>query len=248
MATATLLCKQCNFENEPERVYCHNCGAKLDRALLPPEATKREDPAVVQKRVRAVVQPKRRAGLATVRNLFLSLLVAAALACLFLMSQPPDHLPNLSADAVLAAPQISDDLEDLVQSPSAKRLAYTEDQVNAFLQSSAKTKDESSVKFDRAFVRFEEGLCQTTVQESVFGYALYFSTTDGVQIRNGAIVTHPVSGSIGRLRLSGKIMPYVEKGLAPVWAALDQDRKLVARAGAIAFHPKMVEVTGKTGP
>ena len=61
MATTTLVCKQCNFENEPERVYCHNCGAKLDRSLLPPEATKREDPVIVQERVRKLVRP--RAGL-----------------------------------------------------------------------------------------------------------------------------------------------------------------------------------------
>ena len=27
-----LVCPDCRHENEPERIYCHNCGARLDRS------------------------------------------------------------------------------------------------------------------------------------------------------------------------------------------------------------------------
>ena len=33
--TRRLTCAECKYENEVERVYCHNCGEKLDRSLLP---------------------------------------------------------------------------------------------------------------------------------------------------------------------------------------------------------------------
>ena len=244
MATATLLCKQCNFENEPERVYCHNCGAKLDRALLPPEATKREDPQVLQDRVRSVVRPKGPGAGRFFRDLFASLAIAAALATLFLMSQPPRaDLPSLSDDAVLNALPIADNLEELAQTPSPRRLMYTEPQVNAFLQYTLKSKEGGTVKFDRAFVQFQDGACRTTLQESIGGYPLYFSTTDSVEIRNGLVITHPVEGSIGRLRLSGKIMPYIEK--APIWGALDPYKKLVAKLGSVVFHKGSVVLADK---
>jgi hypothetical protein len=251
MATATLLCKQCNFENEPERVYCHNCGAKLDRALLPPEAVKREDPQAVQNRVRAVVQPRGARMTFFLRNLFFSLVVAAVLASLYLMARPPDGQPSLSEETVMAAPPISDNLEDLVQSPSTRRQAYTEEQANAFLQATLRPKEDSTfgipVKYLRTYLQFQEGRCRTTVEESFAGYALFFSTTDSVAIRNGQIVSHPVAGSIGRLPIPGKAMPVAEKALGSIWSALDPYKKLVSRLGSIAFHKGTVEVAGKAG-
>ncbi len=250
MAAATLLCKQCNFENEPERVYCHNCGAKLDRALLPPEAAKREDPQAVQARVRSVVRPSRLMVVPVLLNLFLSLLVAAVLAAVILMFRPPDGRPALSAETLMMAPPISDNLEDLVQSPSRQRLAYTEEQVNAFLQATLHVKEESAfglaVKYERSFVHFGEGYCRATLQEGIFGYSFYVSSTDAVEIKNGQVVTHPLAGSIGRLPIPAKIMPQVEKALGPLWDALDTYKKLVARLGAITFHAGSVEVMAKS--
>ena len=252
MAEATLVCKQCNFENEPERVYCHNCGAKLDRALLPPEATKREDPQVVQARVRAVVRPSRFAARSTLGKLLLSLVVAAVLAAVVLIFRTPAHVPPpLSEDAVMVAPLISDQIEDLVQAPSSRRLAYTEEQANAFLQASLRGKESSSfgvsTKYERTLVHFEEGCCQAILQESIFGYSFYFSSTDSVEIRNGQLVTHPFAGSIGRLQFPAKMMPVVEKALSPLWAALDPLKKLVARLGSVTFHPGTVELAAKPG-
>ena len=143
MATTTILCKQCNFENEPERVYCHNCGAKLDRSLLPIEAIRRDDPVVVQDRVRKMMSPKRGQGKHIARNLALTLLASLALAAFVQIVRPPREIPNISQDAVMSAPGIRDDMENVLQQPSARRLSYPVDQVNAFLQYSIRSKDES---------------------------------------------------------------------------------------------------------
>jgi hypothetical protein len=250
MAAATLLCKQCNFENEPERVYCHNCGAKLDRTLLPPEAIRREDPQAVQDRVRSVVRPRRVAAVPVLRNLLISLAAAAVLAALFLIFKAPEVPPRLSDEAAMTAPPISDNLEELVESPSPRRLTFTQEQVNGFLQATLRAKDESTygitAKYERTFVRFQEGLCRVTVQEAFFGHPFYFSTTDAVEIRGGRLITHPAAGSIGSLPIPGKLMPMVEKALSPVWAALDTYKKQVARLGSIAFQKGTVSVAGNS--
>ena len=36
--TATIICPDCRNENEFERIYCHDCGAKLDRSRVKKEA------------------------------------------------------------------------------------------------------------------------------------------------------------------------------------------------------------------
>ncbi len=252
MATTTLVCKQCNFENEPERVYCHNCGAKLDRSLLPPEATKRADPVVVQERVRKMVSPRRGSGLRWLRNLFLSLLIAAVLGLVGVMIQPPDDIPEISKEAAMDAPTITDDMEGMVTQPAASRLAYSEDKVNAFLQSTIHGKPNSSsgvtpLKFERAYVRFDEGFVRITYVQSIFGFPLYATTVDSVAIQNGQLVAQPVAGSFGRVKIPAKLMPYLGGMFAPLWRVLDRDKNLIAKLESITFHKKSVEMVSKPG-
>ncbi len=249
MSTTTLLCKQCNFENEPERVYCHNCGAKLDRSLLPPEATKREDPVIVQERVRKLIRPRGVSVWQRGKSLIASLIVGAVLALIIVIARTPDGAPNLSQDAVLEAPTITDDMEAVQQQPGAHSMKYTDNQVNAFLQSSIKGKDkDATVKFERAYVRFDEGICRITTQESVFGLSLYATTVRSVSVQNGTVVSQSLGGSFGRLTIPSKIMPTLENAFSPLWTVLERDRKLVSQMQSIAFHKGSVEMITKSTP
>ncbi len=251
MATTMLVCKQCNFENEPERVYCHNCGAKLDRSLLPPEATKREDPVVVQERVRKMVSPRRGLGLRWIKHLIASVALAALLALLVVMILPPEGVPTLNKDAVLDAPTITDDMEAQEQVPGPHRLTYTEDQVNAFLQSAIRGKEDAAsfgLKFERLLVHFGEGNCAITAEHSLFGLPLYATTVHTVQIQNGALVTTTLGGSFGRLVVPAKAMQKLEVVFAPVWKVLERDHKLVSQMQSIAFHKGSVEMITRPAP
>lgn len=249
MATTTLLCRQCNFENEPERVYCHNCGAKLDRSLLPPEATRREDPVVVQERVRKMVSPRRGMGLRGFKNFLISVLSAGALAALIAMIQPPGGVPNLSREAVMDAPTITDDMEAQQLVPGSHRLSYTDDQVNAFLQSSVRGKEDTAgnfvVKFDRVFTHFNEGQCAITSAYSLFGLSLYATTVQAVKVQNGALVTDTLGGGFGRLQFSAKAMKALNPLFGPLWKVLDHDRKLLSQMQSLAFHKGSVEMITK---
>ena len=243
MSTTMLICKQCNFENEPERVYCHNCGAKLDRSLLPPEATRREDPVVVQERVRKMIKPRGVSVWRRIRNLVASVAVAALLATILVMSKTPDGAPSLSQEAVMDAPTITDDMEAAQQQSGAHTLKYTEDQVNAFLQASLRGKDKNAtVQFERAYVHFEDGLVRITTQESIFGLSLYATTERSVSIQNGTLVTRSHGGAFGRLPISAKVMPGLENAFSPLWKVLDQDRKLVSQMQSITFRKGSVEM------
>ncbi len=249
MATTMLVCKQCNFENEPERVYCHNCGAKLDRSVLPPEATRREDPVVVQERVRKMVSPRRGMGLRGVKHFLISVVTAAALAALVCMALPSGALPNLSRDAVMDAPSITDDMEAQQQSPGSHRLAYSDDQINAFLESSVRGKGDTAgylvAKFDRVFVHFDEGRCAITSVYSLFGLPLYATTVQAVKIENNALVTETLGGNFGRLRFSARAMKALDPLFAPLWKVLDRDRSLLSKMQSVDFHKGSIAMVTK---
>ena len=249
MATTTLVCKQCNFENEAERVYCHNCGAKLDRSLLPPEATRREDPVIVQERVRKMVSPRRGMGLRGLKNFLLSVLISVVLAALIVMARMPDGTPAINREAAMDAPTITDDMEAQQQLPTPHRLSYTEDQVNAYLLASIKGKKDSAsafgATFERVFVHFHEGSCAITAQYTLLGYPVYATTVHSLAIQNGTLVSDTLGGNLGRLRLSGKMMKFAERIFTPIWTVLDRDRKLLSQMQLVACHKGSVEMVTK---
>lgn len=246
-STTTLLCKQCNFENEPERVYCHNCGSKLDRSLLPPEATKREDPVIVQERLRKMTNPRRGMGKRVIKNLVFTVVTAAVIAFGIEAARPPDGAPNLTPDAVYGAPMINDDIDTALEAPTGRHLTYTADQVNAFLQYSVRGKEQSylgmPVKFERMFVFFNEGTCRIYVQQSLFGYSLYANAVYTVQIQGGKIVAKNVGGGLGRVTIPTVAGHGIGELFGPLWGVIERDRKLVERLKAIAFHKDLVDLT-----
>ena len=245
-STTTLLCKQCNFENEPERVYCHNCGAKLDRSLLPPEATKREDPVVVQERLRRMTNPRRGMGMRAVKNFVLAVFYAAIIAFVIQAVRAPDGVPNLTPDQVYGAPMINDDMQTAADAPSSRKLLYTAEQVNEFLQYAVRGKEQSyvgiSVKFERMFVHLNEGNVRIYVAESILGYSFYGNSAYTVQVQGGKIMSKNIGGGIGRVALPAFAGKALDLLFAPLWTTVDRYSKLVAKMGGIAFHKDAVEI------
>ena len=88
-STTKLICPECRRENEPERIYCHECGAKLDRSKV--IASKPADARVKeQKRVHKMFDARR----AKMRLLFFKIckliLGSCAAAIVASMILPPD--------------------------------------------------------------------------------------------------------------------------------------------------------------
>jgi len=54
-----LICPECRRENEAERIYCHDCGARLDRTALAKEPPKGEDVKETQRRLKNLLDPSR---------------------------------------------------------------------------------------------------------------------------------------------------------------------------------------------
>ena len=241
-----LLCPECRRENEPERIYCHDCGARLDRTALAKIAPKGEDAKETQRRLKLLLDPQR----AKIRHLFFKtskmILGALATAALIQMLLPPD-MPERPKSGDFP-PQINLDIENAVLNHQTAPLQYTEAQVNAYLGSALKSKKEALNKylnFERAVANFDETVCRVTVERSIFGFSVYTSTISKVAVQNGAIKANNIGGSIGRLPVHPLIMKYGDVMFADLWGALDREKKSIAKMETIEFHPQAVVLVPK---
>ncbi len=242
MQAIKLICPECQRENEPERIYCHDCGARLDRSASASRVAPKETLKQTQRRVRHLFDPtSARIRYALIR--FGKVLGGAfALALVVQMISPPDSLPPTKDG--LGVSQMSLELEDAINYHRPAQLQYSEEQADEHLRSALKTKqsmlNKPFLEFKRALAEFRNGLFSITVERSLFGYSLYTKSSYAVQVANGKTTISNKGGSIGRLPIHPLIMKHTDLIFEDVWSALDRDRKLVAKMGAIEFHDKAV--------
>lgn len=241
-----LVCPECQRQNEPERIYCHDCGARLDRSALAKVAPKLEDPKQTQRRLKQLLDP----GRLRMRLMFFKvsklILGACAVAALIEMLRPPIDLPERTKDIELQ--QINLDLENAIASHSTAPLQYTDTQVSNYLVSVAKNKHavlSKVLEFERALVNFQEGACGITAERSLLGFSVFHAISYNVSLRNGTLTTSCNGGSIGRMPIHPMIMQYGDILFADLWKALDSEKKSVSKMDTIEFHPNMVVLTPK---
>jgi hypothetical protein len=254
MAASTLTCKQCNYANEPERVYCHNCGAKLDRTLLPKESPKaaKESTEKSAKRVRKMVNPANGFFVNWHVALFKALCSAASIAAVIQMARPPADVPKVpTKDELLDAPPLIEGIEDLQMKPAAQSVRLEQSAINLYLASAIKTKGNTSddyFRFDRAFVSLGKDVIRITAQESAFGYPVYASTSYKLSIAGGKLVPTNVGGDLGRLPVHPMIMEYCGSAFDQLWAALQHEKSLLDGMQSVTIQPGVFIFVTKPHP
>lgn len=229
----TLTCQQCGYVNEPERVYCHNCGQKLDRSVLPKEADlkKRENPAKARKRIWRMTNPDGSVVKRGAKTLGKILLWAAGVAALIQLLRPPGDLPPDRNE--LAMRLISSELTEAVDAPQPRAIAFTETEVNAHLRQTVKGATEGNLvpglKFDRTFVHFHPGMTEIHTQHSLYGFPLYSSVMYRLQVQNNAFVPTLVGGSFGSLPVHPLLMQYLDFNFRPLWAGMKRERNCMEK-------------------
>ncbi len=244
-----LVCPECRHENEPERIYCHECGARLDRSVLAKTGETEEDPAETHRRVKALFDARG----AKLKHRFLQIsklvLGAVALAAVIQMLRPPD-LPQAPENNMLPR-QINMDLENAAMSPnSGAALSYSEADVNAYLTYALKSKQKTLsnwlLQFEGAGVDLQEGYADITVERSLFGFPLFTTGSYSFAVQNGAVVATSRGGRVGRMPIHPALMsaagPFIFGGML---TGVDRDRRSVAKLGRVELRPDAVTFTPK---
>jgi hypothetical protein len=242
--TTKLVCTDCNHENEEERIYCHQCGARLDRSALIPRKSDREKAAAeAQKHLQKMFDPKRGRTKRAVSKLSRFVLGSVCCAALVLMFLPAEMPKPPSSDSF--APMINMDLVSATSTPQAAPLVYTQEQVNTYISSRLRRKDTAAsshfFSIHRVAVQFGEDRCTIKVERDLFGgFSLYGGSTYQVRIQNGKITAEPTSGFIGQMPIHPALLKRGNPLLLAAWSALARERTSVAKLGGIEFHPESV--------
>ena len=233
-STATkLICAECRHENESERIYCHNCGERLDRSAVVTHK-KIDNAEETHRRLRKMMEGPSR----TRQNFFTACklaLGAAAAAGLIQMVLPPDFPEPVKVTSPI---QMDLELESAIQ--KSVPLTYSEHDLNAYLTyrlaGKKKVLNKPFLNFERAAVALKEGVCTIGWERSFFGYPIYSQISyrvDGSGIKLMAINN---GGWIGRMPIHPSLMRYGDIIFKDVWFALDRERKMVAKMNTVAIH------------
>lgn len=252
---ATTKCSQCSHENEPERVYCHNCGTKLDRSVLVAEEKKEtpETPDQMRKRVIKMANPARGPfNKLNVQTFFKMIAFGAVIAVVVQAAREPDHIPELLENKDLhEVPQIGDRLEDELANPESHQLAIPEKAANGYLQKTIKNKDASGkenggyLKFERAFLHFDNGICNMNLKVALFGWPLYATSYYQLKMENEELHATTSGGAIGRMPVHPAVMKLkvADVIFANLWDALKREKKLLDQLKTVEI--KLTEIDGK---
>jgi hypothetical protein len=170
-----LICTACQHENEVERVYCHNCGEKLDRSLLPKtDITKpSEDKAKTARQVKKMMNPNRLNWRTNIKTFVLIEFFAALVAAGYLASQTPDAGQPLDRTK-MSDIQLIEEWNKMLRPNVPVSVPFTEFDVNYYLNKAVKGgAGAMGIKFERAFAHFEPGIVTIGVQRNVWGLSLY---------------------------------------------------------------------------
>lgn len=246
----TLKCPECDHENEPQRVFCHNCGNKLDRTVLAQYGEEVLNPQNVseenRKRVAKMMDTNRlwlrREIIRFFKMLGLSILAAA----IYLLIQKPADVP----------PEKSETMPDrdaqmvwgeAMMTPTPVTDSILEDSVNAYLKRAIKAHENfPGVSFKRCFVKLLPGVLVVTAERDVVGMPFFTTVAYRVSVENGTLKSEIISTHFGRLGFHPKFGPVGTAALTDVWSEISKKHgKQMARVvnlqiikGAFGFATK----------
>jgi hypothetical protein len=242
----TLTCSQCGFANETERVYCHNCGAKLDRSLLPKsEPADKTSIEKTRKRVKKMTNPGQTSAARELKT-FANVIVWSVLAAFIIgFIREPDGVPADKGEGNLR--MVGTEIAEALESPQPRALQFTENDVNGYFKSALKSKADGlipGVKFERAYVNFVPGNVYIGLQQSVAGRSLYSGARYQLGVKDGKFYANNMGGNFGRVRVHPALMRYLDVAFRPLWKALKREKdQMESMQQVVAKEDSIVVVT-----
>lgn len=235
-------CASCGYENDPTRVYCHNCAGRLERGpAVPPPPTGYTHPTD------AVSRRSRRSSIAwgSYFGFLVKLSVLGGLVTVLVLALwPPRNLPpTVEPDKDLAA-RLSGLLRDASSAGSARSFAVPAADVQRWLVTSTQLGSSAgllSLDPQRVYVVLGDGIVRVGLQAKVSGVAdLYFEGDFAAVSEGSGYRLRPLRYSVGRLLLPLAVSWPVASQMEVLGEALATPLAQLSKASYVGVSPDAV--------
>ncbi|MCX7869750.1 MAG: hypothetical protein N2322_07335 [Terrimicrobiaceae bacterium] len=241
-------CQACSHENDDTRVFCQNCGIRLEveGAKVPAAEPERRIHISRKAPVRRQINWFRPAWL-LLRELLWTVALGAILACLIQAMRPPDGVPPAVQPRPALASLLAADAQSAIASAYPRTLEVSEQAANNFLASRVQGVESSPLvlkaKLARTFASFGQGRAVFGVEQRLGGHPVYLRLVIRPVREGGRMRAVAESGSMGRLRVPSFLLPAFEKSFRPVFEALEDPISWLSQAEAISISPGVAVVS-----
>jgi hypothetical protein len=204
-------CDKCGYENEPQRIFCHECGAKLDRSeyVQEVEDTRAREARDAPKRLDDM---KKKMPFLTPQNVLAFGLGPFLLALAVQILMPMNPSPATGGEAEEnASMEISSTVQAALDEGNPKTVSASEEVLSSFLQRRLKKK-EAGTFWEKAlnggWVYVDDGqITLVTARDFVgAGYSVYFTVTYAVVKQDAKPDTLVLQNYyLGRLKLPASL-------------------------------------------
>jgi hypothetical protein len=240
-------CGKCGHENDSTRVFCQNCGTRLERTEEAPTG-----PTITPVPVKRKSKPQGPSALALFGQFLkglVSLAVLGAVIALFIqLGRTPDGIPAPALVNETGATSLVEGIKGFAASPFRRSLDLTQDQINNYLAArlteSSEGRPVQGARFARAFVVLKQGRFQFYVERKYLGLSVYFRL-DAEPLSGPEGTTAIVKGAgIGRLQLPPLLVrPVQARIFAPAIEALAEPIEILRKANQVNVQPGVVTLT-----
>lgn len=246
---SAIKCKQCGHDNDLTRVFCQNCGGRLER----PQGASGPTISGPSKVPTGPRKLKKQGAFGPVlakivRGIVSAAFLGALLALLIQMSRPPVEVPPVKPVNEGQATQSYQMLVSLAEGPYGRGYDLSQDQINNYLAARivAGVASEGSgfrAQFQRAFVVIRQGEMSFFIEQKFFGVPVYMYLSGTLERSGSTIAFKPNGGGVGHVRFAPQLVPLLEKVIAPVVASVSDVAAVIQSADAVTLVPGIAKIT-----
>ena len=238
----THTCGQCGHNNDDTRVFCQNCGARLEVESVAPAARNLAAPA---RRNATARKAPRGGGVALlgalVREVFFTAILAVILAALIQAVRMPDDVPPALPAVPSSASFLAADIQAARDSIYPRSLNIDADAANNYLAARVMGADTGGSLFRAQMVRayIVPGVNAFTlgVEQNLSGHPIHLRLVYSVESQDGGTAAVLTGGSMGRLPVPKFLVPLYSRSFAGVLEALSHPASWFATASTVKIEP-----------
>lgn len=245
-----LLCAGCGYDNDPTRVYCHNCGIRLERDNVAPPPTGFLHPTDLAQ----MKKPRRPVKWGHYFSALVKLAVLGVLsAFVVLAALPPDDLPAVVQPDESLASRFNGLLHNASSSAGTRGFSLPAGDINRWLVSCVNLEEaDGAVRWqpERLYAVPGNGVVRVGLEVLVAGARPVFFEGVYEPVRGaGGYTLEPRRYSVGRLQLPVVLGWPVQRQLDGLAGALAEPLWQLSRASHIGVTPETVTLRWSgTGP